>query len=448
MKFKKNVIIALLLIAGEAGWVILFFPINQFIAVFGLVLISIFQIFLLQRELDRNKKEISYNSSLDQAFLDPTFKIANETLPYLRQGLNEETAVKAAEIIQKIAEVPAVVITDQEKVLGCVGINCPYHQVGGPILREATLEVLKTGELKVVHSTKELGCRANNPDCFLEAAVVVPLKLKGKTIGTLKLYEHSPNKIEAQLIRLATGLGQLLSMQVELSEINRQEQLLTLARLDALNAQINPHFLFNTLNTIINCSRTNPERARRLLIHLSEFFRKSMKPKKHFVTLEEEMDFVHTYLILEKARFGHNLQITQEIDQDLLQAQIPALSIQPLVENAIKHGLTPKEGIKSLKLSATTEDKDMVIEVSDNGVGIPQELLGKILKPGYGSGNGVGLSNVNQRLIGFYGKEYALKVESHLKEGTTITIRVPLSGSKVIPLIKEESEFEVESFDY
>ncbi|WP_428844933.1 histidine kinase [Calderihabitans maritimus] len=358
--------------------------------------------------------------------VDPTVQIAHETLPYLRRGLNETTARKTAEIIQKIAEVPAVAVTDREKVLAYLGVGCEKHQPGDRILTEATKEVIATGQYKVVQTTKQLNCPMTNCDCPLAAAVIVPLKCRDEVVGTLKLYQTTEGQLPPHVIRLAIGIAQLLSMQIELAELDRQTQLLTLAKLDALHAQINPHFFFNVLNTIIMYSRTNPTRARRLLIRLADFFRQTLKRHGHLITLREELECVNTYLVLEKARFGDKLRIVKDVDKNLLDYKVPVFSLQPLVENAVKHGITPKEGTGTVKISARVENNELVMSVADDGVGIPADKLNLVLQPGYGSGNGVGLSNVHQRLQSLYGEEYGLQIVSCAGEGTVIYLRIPL----------------------
>ncbi|KKM08643.1 histidine kinase [Clostridiales bacterium PH28_bin88] len=356
---------------------------------------------------------------------DPTVMIAHETLPVLRRGLNEETAHKTAQIIQKISEVPAVAITDKERVLAYIGVGCEKHHPGDRILTEATRQVIATGLHKVVQTSQELNCTVKNCECPLAAAVIVPLKSRDEVIGSLKLYQTKDGQLPPHVIRLAIGIAQLLSIQMELAEVDRQTQLVTLAKLDALHAQINPHFLFNTLNTIIMYSRTNPQRARRLLIHLADFFRRTLKRHGHYVTLQEELECVHTYLVLEKARFGKKLHIIEDVDQSLLGYRVPVLSIQPLVENAVKHGISPKLSKGAVRIAARLEGPELVITVTDDGVGIPTDKLALVLKPGYGSGNGVGLSNVHERLKSLYHNNTGLTVISTEGKGTTISFRVP-----------------------
>lgn len=356
-----------------------------------------------------------------------SFKIANETLPYLRRGLNEQNAESIAAIIQEIAQVGAVSITDCEKQLAYLGVGCDQHHPGDRILTQATREVIRTGTYKIVRTQKELNCpRQGVCNCPLAAAVIVPLICMGKVVGTMKLYETKDGQMSPDLIRLAIGMAQLLGIQIELAELDHQAKLAAEAQLDALQAQINPHFFFNVLNTIIATSRTNPNRSRRLLIHLAEFFRKALKSKGTLISIREEMQFVNTYLILEKARFGRKLRVKGEIPENLLNAVIPRLSIQPLVENAVKHGITAKIGNGTVTIKVEQREKELYIFVQDDGVGIPSERLQDVLKPGVGSGNGVGMANVHERMIGLYGEEYGLRIQSRLGEGTTVTMHLPL----------------------
>lgn len=394
-----------------------------------LVIMLIINMFYLLVDSERHRRTINRLTTDRNAEI--SVKIAHETLPYLRSGLNEQNAEFIAKIIKDIGQVAAVSITDREKQLAYLGAGCDQHHPGDKILTEATREVIRTGIYKIVRTQKELNCpRQNICDCPIAAAIVVPLHCQGVVVGTVKLYETKYGHLSPDLIRLALGMAQLLSLQIELSELDHQAKLAAEAQLDALQAQINPHFFFNVLNTIIATSRTNPNRSRRLLIYLSEFFRCALKSKGTLITLEEELKFVHTYLILEKARFGRKLQVRSQISKDMMKAVIPRLSLQPLVENAVKHGITPKIGKGTVELTVEAKDKELYIYVYDDGMGIPEERLSEVLKPGVGSGNGVGMANVHERLRGLYGEEYGLRIKSVLGQETTVIMRLPLTFSK------------------
>jgi len=377
---------------------------------------------------EEKEQETTYEDSEEDVFLstDPTVRVAHETLQYMRRGLNEVTARKTAEIIQKICEIPAIAITDREKVLAYLGAGCENHKPGDRILTEATKYVIATGEHKIVNSTEELNCTKTDCKCPLSAGVIAPLKLREEVVGTLKLYQTEDGQLAPNIVRLTIGIAQLLSMQIELAELDRQRQLVTEARLDALHAQINPHFLFNTLNTIIMYIRKDPDKSRELLIRLAEFFRKTLNRQGHFITLKEELDCVRTYFALEKARFGDKIRLIEDIDPELLEYPIPVFSLQPLIENAIKHGITPKNGNGTITIRAKQKGSDLHLSIIDTGVGIPPNKLDKVLQPGYGSGNGVGLSNVNLRLQSLYGEDRGLKIVSSEGKGTAIHMYIPL----------------------
>lgn len=380
---------------------------------------------------------------LDEHPIDPTLQIANETLPYLRRGLNEETAYKTAEIILKLSDVSAVAITDREKVLAYIGECSDHHKAGGPIITYATKQAVETGELIIIKDKKGLQCPEKN--CTLQSAVIAPLICKGEVAGTVKLYQTCQGDLQPSVVKLALAVAQLLGLQMELAELDRQAQLVTKAELDALHAQINPHFLFNTLNTIITYTRTDPDTARKLLIRLAAFFRQTLKRHGHFNTLREEIEYVNTYLILEKARFREKLKTQRNIDPDLLDYKVPVLTLQPLVENAVKHGIQPKMCPGMVQISAKLVNGEMLFVIKDDGVGIDNERLPKILLPGFGSGNGVGLSNVNERLKSLYGEEYGLKIKSEPDKGTEVYVRIPLNEE-----IQEKGGFtsEIESINY
>lgn len=364
----------------------------------------------------------------EQSSLEDALQIGHAAMPYLRQGLNEDSAQKITEIIHKITEVDAVAITDRDKVLGFSGIGCNRHRSGGPILTGATRVVLNTGRLEEVMDPESLAC--DEPGCPhpLKSAVIAPLTFRSRVVGTVKLYRTSQERLPPYVRRIGVGVAQLLSIQMELAEADRQRELATKARLEALQAQIRPHFLFNVLNTIIYFSRTDVEKARELLIQLSTFFRRSLSTRGNFITLQEEMEYLNTYLSLERARFGDKLEVRLRIDPRALGQKVPILTLQPLVENAVVHGIAPMEAHGVVAVSARRSRGHVVVTIVDNGVGMSEEEMHHIFDQGFGQGMGLGLSNVNDRLISLYGPAYRLRVRSRPKAGTVVRLRVPLDG--------------------
>jgi len=424
--FLKLVLLAGAMSFAEIFILLYFFPLGingpLFLPMVILFIINLAGAFIASYFL-RSFRVITLKKEVENRF-NPLM-LADEALPIIKQGLNSETAGKIAEIIQRISEMGAVAITDREKVLAYIGVGCERHKIGDPIRTFATKEAIRTGELKIIDHSLKYICSVKDCDCPLQAAVVVPLKIRGEVIGTIKLYQTKRGEMPAPTVKLAMGIAQILNLQMEIAELDRQAQMVTKAQLEALQAKINPHFLFNTLNTIIMFNRTNPELARKLLIHLAKFFRQTLKNPRMFGTLKDELDYVNTYIVLEKARFRQKLRIIREIDRELFDYQFPVLTLQPLVENAIKHGIMPKETQGSVLIKIYRQEERIAVEIKDDGVGIAPHLINKVFEPGFGSGNGVGMSNVNERLISLYGRESGLKIDSKLGVGTTVRFSIP-----------------------
>ncbi|MGI6093430.1 MAG: LytS/YhcK type 5TM receptor domain-containing protein, partial [Negativicutes bacterium] len=267
-------------------------------------------------------------------------RIANATLPHLRKGLNSNSAEKVAATIKNMTSASAVAVTDCSQILAHVGMGSEHHHRGAP-LPEMIRSCLTTGHITLVQSANELGC--SYAKCPLKSAITVQLLCREEKVGTLTIYYSSEAAITELDIEFAQGLGQIFSTQLELAKLQQKAELATKAELKALRAQINPHFLFNSLNTIVSLCRTNSEEARHLIIELSDFFRRSLKSAQEFVNIQEELELVDSYLTLEKARFGRRLSVEKDIDSEAMSVPIPIFTLQPLVENAVKHGLLAKE---------------------------------------------------------------------------------------------------------
>ncbi|KYH33520.1 sensor histidine kinase [Neomoorella mulderi] len=350
-------------------------------------------------------------------------KIANKTLPYLRQGLNADSARQAAAIIMEITGLEAVAITSGDEILAHVGAGSDHHRQGQKVLTNATRQALDTGKIQVAQTGAEIGC--HHQDCPLRAAVVVPLESRGKVIGTLKLYHTRANAVGPLDLELAAGLGHLFSTQLELAEIDRQEQLVAKAEIRALQSQINPHFLFNALNTIMSVCRLDPEKARQLLGYLGDFFRRNLQHPERPVTLATEIEYVRSYLAIEKARFGSRLEVTIDVEPGVAHYLLPALTLQPLVENAVKHGLLPRREGGQVTITAREVNGEARITVSDNGVGIDLNKVTGLLAGNQANSNNVGLLNVHERLRLLYGPEYGLRFSLNPGGGTRVEFSLP-----------------------
>lgn len=358
------------------------------------------------------------------ANLGVSLDIGRAARPFLRDGLTNSSAQALADIVRRMTGVDAVAITDRQRVLGFVGEGCYRFKPGSGIQTEATRRAILTGNLTIVQDKEALSCPEEGCPCPLNAAVIAPLYLRGEVVGTAKLYRQQLGQVDEALERLAAGVAELLSIHLELGEADRQRELLVKAKLEALSAQIQPHFLFNVLNTIIGVSRSDGEAARALLLELADFFRHTLAIKKDYISLSEEMDFIRSYLLLETARYPEQVSFRLRIEKDTLAVMIPRLLLQPLVENALKHGL--QSGQQSggiIWVSARTCQEEVFIYVGDNGRGVEPEDLDRIFEPGVAKGLGVGLHNVRERLWGLYGR--GLRIKSWPGRGTLVLLRIP-----------------------
>lgn len=341
----------------------------------------------------------------------------------LRSGLTAEAALRTARLLHPLLGCDAVAITDRERVLAFVGPGSDHHSVGDPPQTRTDARVLARAGTVVVRSRQKLSCPA--PGCPLRTAVVAPLAIGKRIIGTLTVYRVDDNPPSRDVVE---GMAGILSLHLELAELDRERKLAVDAKLGALRAQINPHFLFNTLNTIASKARTDPEEARQLLLRLSDFFRYAVRQDGHFAEFGQEYFFVRTYLSLEQARYGDRLRVRYDVDPRVLTAHVPVLAIQPLVENAVKHGLANKVegGTVTLKARVDPLTRTTSIRVSDDGVGMPPDLLKKITSEAVSAPEGIGLRNVSERLDTLFGERYHFDIRSKEGEGTSVDLRIPL----------------------
>ena len=358
------------------------------------------------------------------------FQLANETMPYFRSGMNVESCTEAAKIIQKLIKVSAVSITNQDSILAHVGAASDHHVPSNKIVTNLSKEVLRIGEIKEAHSHEEIGC--DHPGCPLEAAIVIPLKIKEETVGTLKLYFTDASKLTFVERQLAEGLATIFSSQIELGEMELQSQLLQDAEIKSLQAQVNPHFFFNTINTISALIRVDSEKAREMLLQLSTFFRSNLQgARTNLIPLEKELLQVEAYMNLEQARFPDRYQVDLNIEEGLKNILLPPFVIQILVENAFKHAFKTRKVDNRVQVTINKIGQDILVKVKDNGYGIEEDKIGKLGKESVPSEKGTGsaLENLNKRLISLFGERAKLNIESS-KQGTIVSCKIPYQGKE------------------
>ena len=236
---------------------------------------------------------------------------------------------------------------------------------------------------------------------------------------------HEINYLRSVALQLGTRLD-LLRLEAEMADRRNRETVLqqqvTEAELRALRAQINPHFLFNSLNTIANLIATDPPRAEVMTLRLARVFRHVLaNSSKQMVTVREEMEFLRTYLDIEEARFGNRLRVQFDVAPEVAQSAVPSLILQPVVENALRHGLGRRPGPGHLKISAVQQGDLVCLAVEDNGVG-PDGWNSRTGE----EGGGLGLRNILQRLTALYRNSAQLSIQSAIPHGTRVTLLLPL----------------------
>lgn len=351
-------------------------------------------------------------------------EIANKTLSYLRKGLNPASASQTTKIIAASVEnLAAVAITSRDRILAFEGMGKDHHQPGSDsgIITTSTRQVLKSGQYMVVQQKAGIGCAS--PNCPLASKVVVPLTYRSEVVGALVLYNAAENGISPFEVELAIGLGQLVSTQIEVSGGELEAELRARAEIKALQAQINPHFLFNAINTIVYYCRKEPETARELLLHLGHFYRNNISGLEELVDLETEIRHVDSYVHIEMARFHGKLKVIYDIPPGC-SCLLPPLILQPLVENAIRHGIYPKKKGGTVKVSARMAAGKVLLSVEDDGVGMDPAAASRVLEYDPGRKT-IGLSNVNGRLKSLYSDGSGIRIETAPDRGTRVTITIP-----------------------
>ncbi|AJI95704.1 5TMR of 5TMR-LYT family protein [Yersinia ruckeri] len=345
--------------------------------------------------------------------------IANKTLPYFR-NINAESLRTVCEIIRTDIKADAVAITNTHNILAYVGVGAGTYDIDHEIISDITKESIQCGKITIrnndeVHRTPQI-----------HSLIIIPLWEKGEVTGSLKIYYCHAHKITYSLKVMAIGLSQIISTQMEVSRIEQLKEMANKAEMRALQSKINPHFLFNALNAISSSIRINPDTARQLIINLSRYLRYNLELNDEQIDIRKELHQIQDYIAIEQARFGSKLTVIYDIDDDI-SLKIPSLLIQPLVENAIVHGIQPCKG-KGVVVIAVKDHGDQIkISVKDTGNGINQETIERVARNEM-PGNKIGLLNVHHRVQLLYGAGLQIR---RLEPGTEISFFISKNGGKV-----------------
>ncbi|RIQ29175.1 sensor histidine kinase [Jiangella rhizosphaerae] len=346
-----------------------------------------------------------------------TYRILHTTSlasPELRAGL-AAGADKAARHLRELLATPALALTDGDDVVTWDGAGAAQH------LHDVRRHAVRALD----GNTDVLGPAAvecDRLDCPVRHAVAAALTTDDRVEGALIAYTST--RPSAGLVRAVEEVARFVSGQLELAEFDRERAKLAEAEIRALRAQISPHFIYNALGAIASYVRTDPEHARELLLEFADFTRYSFRRHGDFTTLAEELRSIERYLTLEKARFGDRLSVTLRVAPEVLAVAVPFLCLQPLVENAVRHGLEGRSDPGHITIIAEDAGNEALISIDDDGVGMDPELARSLLA-GDAAGDRVGLGNVDERLRAVFGDEYGLVIETARGAGTKVSLRVP-----------------------
>lgn len=344
-------------------------------------------------------------------------QLSRECMPLFEEGLkSRENMESLASVILDKTTWVGVIITDKEQIIVWKqeeGEEAMPQTAGIP---DVGRQAMETGEIAIEYQVSK-----NNTwyEWMKEYSLIAaPLMVEKHPIGALIICARKKWVFRQSEVELLQNLTAIASVQIAISELESQRSLRQQAELKALQFQVNPHFLFNALNTISYVCRENGERARELLVILANYFRYNLDGKRFLVPLSEELDHVRDYLELEKARFEDKLEVVFELPE-YLEVLVPSLILQPVVENAVRYGIG-RDGRRQVRLCVREEDALYRVTVSDRGKGFPEEVLGK-LKQNQPVGKSIGLYNVDQRMKRTYGKDYGVKITSS-DNGSTVEL--------------------------
>lgn len=375
--------------------------------------IALTLLLVLARRLGRGTRDLG--SDAEQAAYRALHE-ANLAAPHLRTGLGSPGVARAARNLRALLGSAAVVLVETES--------------GRIVAADGATEGTDATALRLAERVRETGrpqvsMRLGDENAL--GAAAAPITVDDEVVGVLVAFA---DPMRAALVRAAGEVGQWCGAQLELGRLDASRAALAEAELRALRAQISPHFIYNALTAIASFITTDPPRARELVLEFADFTRYSFRRRGEFTTLADELGSIHSYLELERARFGERLTVVLTISPETLTTTIPFLSVQPLVENAVRHGLEPGEGGGTIRIASRDDVTHTEITVEDDGAGMDPDELAALLSGARDGGDArvhVGLRNVDTRLRQLYGPDGGLIVETNTGAGTLVRMRVPKS---------------------
>ena len=393
-----------------------------------------------------------------------TLRVASGTLSHMVDGLTPESCASVIPLSEELEQTRRYLAIEKARfgeeriveteTLAFVGTDVSTPSAGAPI-SAPTREVIASGRMQTFNTLDkdELSIQANDRDDVADLedeterlypiGVIVPLRVSDRTVGTIKFYYRHGHEVDRTQLTIARGFAELVSTQLSVYELDRQAELTARAEVKALQAQINPHFLFNTLNTIAALTRTDPARARDVLREFSSFYRRTLESSSQtliplseeleqtrLIPLSEELEQTRRYLAIEKARFGEERIVeTETLEPGCADVMVPGFIVQPIVENAVRHAMRD-EGPLHIDVQAVFDGGDVLLAVVDDGNGMDESVAERLLDgssqsaSGAAKGTGIALRNVAERIERFYGVGSGVEIMSKVGEGTSVTLRL------------------------
>jgi two-component system, LytTR family, sensor histidine kinase LytS len=357
--------------------------------------------------------------------------LVGNALDQLRQGVSEENVQTLCQNLERALDIPGVCIITKERCLYYPRSHVHSYPQESETFRNIKRRIFEEG---LVFEGDHRLIFGNCPDdCEFTNIFLLPLNDGQKVVEALGFIQSKRQAFSGSDQNMATGLALIFSSELTRSKMDEQKIALESAKFKLLQAQINPHFLFNSLNTIAWMTGKDAAKAEELILHLSNFLRQSFDQKGDFVTLKKEIEYLKSYLFIEKARFMEKLKIEYTVDESVLSYYIPPFLIQPLVENSIKHGISKKKEGGTVHIVVQPDGNMIKVAVSDDGNGCTPERLEEIFHPPAferedAPRRGIGVLNVKERVTALFGQESKFEMKSKVSEGTTVSFYLPQKG--------------------